>query len=223
MAWIHAALQRLTGGVEGVERRVGGLGPIVRPVEGHLPFVQGFALGKVHRFALAYALNGLQGLRRGGGQCGVEVLQRRRDLRVVLVVDRVDVGVVCDGFERDMRHGFIVEAAAETLMRIAERVIVEAGGHQPLLGQRDRHARGVAGDPAPPPFLGDEGGGAGAAGRIEHQIAGIGGHQHAAFNNLHGRLDDIHLFFREAAGTHIRPNVPNLRCRKIINETDVGK
>ena len=63
-------------------------------------------------------------------------------------------------------------------------VIVEDGGHQPLLGQRERHARGVAGDPAPSPLLGHEGRGAAAAGGIEDQIAGIGGHQEAALNDL---------------------------------------
>jgi hypothetical protein len=64
---VHAALHRLPGGVEGVEGRAGGLGPVVRPVEGHLPFVQGVALGEVHRLALAHALRGLERLRRGGG------------------------------------------------------------------------------------------------------------------------------------------------------------
>jgi hypothetical protein len=149
-------------------------------------------------------LGGFEGLWRCDGQRGVEVGQRRGDLRVILGVDRVDVGVVGDAFQHDMRHGFIVETAAQTLVRIAQGVIVERRGHQSLLGQRDRHARGVAGDPAPPPFFPDEGGGARATGRIEHQIAGICGHQKAAFYNCRSSLDDIHLVW---ASGHIRPDV----------------
>lgn len=53
-------------------------------------------------------------------------------------------------------------------MRIAQGVVVETGGHQPLFGQRDRYERGIAGDPAPPLFLRDERGGDGTASRIEH-------------------------------------------------------
>ena len=79
-----------------------------------------------------------------------------------------------------MRHGLVDEAAAQAFLRIRQFVVVVAGGHQPLLGQRHRHARGVAGDPAPAPFLGDVGGGAGTAGRVQHQVAGVGGHEEAA-------------------------------------------
>ena len=36
-------------------------------------------------------------------------------------------------------------------------------------------------------------GGAGAAGRIEHKVAGVGGHEEAALNDLRVCLDDIDL------------------------------
>ena len=47
-----------------------------------------------------------------------------------------------------------------------------------------RDAGGVDGDPAPAPLLGDVGRGAGAAGWVEHKVAGIGGHQDAAFDDV---------------------------------------
>ena len=92
----------------------------------------------------------------------------------------LDVRVVGDGFERDVGHGLVDEAAANALARMCQLVVVEDGGHQSLLGQRQRHAGGVAGDPAPAPLLGDEGGGAAAAGGVEDQIAGVGGHEDAS-------------------------------------------
>ena len=44
-----------------------------------------------------------------------------------------------------------------------------------------------------PPLLGDVGRGAGAAGRIQHQVARIGGHQDAAFQDPRSSLNDIRL------------------------------
>lgn len=46
------------------------------------------------------------------------------------------------------------------------------GVHDVGTGQGQRDARGVDGDPAAAPLLGDSGGGAGAAGGIENKIAG---------------------------------------------------
>ena len=37
------------------------------------------------------------------------------------------------------------------------------------------------------------GGGAGTAGRVEHEVAGVGGHQDAAFDDLGARLNDVDL------------------------------
>jgi hypothetical protein len=97
------------------------------------------------------------------------------------LVDAVDVRVVGDRLERDVRHGLVDEAALQPFVRVLQLEVVVAGGHQALLGQRDGHARGVAGDPAAAPFFGDEGCGAGAAGWIEHEVTGVSGHQQAAF------------------------------------------
>src|SRR3546814_2732110 len=77
------------------------------------------------------------------------------------------------------------EAATQAFVRVLELKVVVTGGHQPSLGQGDGHARGVAGDPAATPFLGDVGGGAGAAGGIEYKVAGICGHQNASRSEEH--------------------------------------
>ncbi len=50
--------------------------------------------------------------------------------------------------------------------------------------KRERDAGSVDGDPAAAPLFGDVGGGAGAAGRIEDEITGIGGHEDAALDEL---------------------------------------
>ena len=67
---------------------------------------------------------------------------------------------------------------------VGEQIPRIACAHDARPRQRERHTGGVDGDPAPAPLLGDIGGGAGAAGRVQHQIAGIGGHEDAALNQL---------------------------------------
>ena len=67
---------------------------------------------------------------------------------------------------------------------VGEQIPGIARRHQPRASERQRDAAGVDRDPAAAPLLGDIGGGAGAAGGIEHKVAGVGGHQDAAFNDL---------------------------------------
>ena len=43
----------------------------------------------------------------------VERRQRRLDLRLVLLPDDVDLRVVCDGFQRDVRDAFVDEAVPD--------------------------------------------------------------------------------------------------------------
>ena len=79
-----------------------------------------------------------------------------------------------------MAHGRDFGLLQLTFARIGEQVDGIARAHDASAGERQSHARGVDGDPAAAPLLGDVGGGARAAGRIEHEVAGIGGHQDAA-------------------------------------------
>ncbi len=116
----------------------------------------------------------------------------------------VDIRVVGDRLERDVRHALVDEAFADVvagriarwrragqfrflldpLGRVGQQIVGIFGAHQPRACQRQRHAAGVAGDPAPSPLLGDIGGRAAAAGRVEHEVAGVGGHEEAALDDL---------------------------------------
>ena len=132
---------------------------------------------------------------------GVQLLAQRLQLRLPLVPDDIDLRVVGDGLERDVRHALIDEAVADVPVHrlrtrrgagdfgflelafagIGQQVKRIARAHDAGTGQRQRHARGVNRDPAAAPLLGDGGGGAGTAGRVEHEVAGVGGHEDAAF------------------------------------------
>ena len=136
------------------------------------------------------------------------------------LVNLVDLGVVGDRLQGDVRHGLVDEAALQPLMRIAQGMIIEAGGHQPLLGQCDGDARGVAGDPPAPPFFGHECSGARSTGRVEYEVARIGGHQETALNHCGRRLDDVH-FIR--ATSYVGPNVRNLVSREVIKKSFIAE
>ena len=167
-AAVHFGLHFLPGGVELGQRRLQLGRPVGGQVERHLPFLQILPLQAQHQLlAFACAL----GHRVRRGRCmrlerRIQRRQRRCDGRVHALINRVDLGIVGNAFERDVRHRLVDEAAAQPLMRVAQRKVVKAGRHQPLLGQRDGHARGIAGDPAAAPFLGDVGRGAGTAGGV---------------------------------------------------------
>ena len=115
---------------------------------------------------------------------------------LVLLPDHVDAGVVGDGLQGDVRDALVDEAVADVAVggrfgrglagelgflalpfrAVREEVVGIAGAHDPGAGQREGDAGGVDGDPAPAPLLGDVGGGAGPAGGVEDEVAGIGGH-----------------------------------------------
>jgi len=91
---------------------------------------------------------------------GVELGEARVEDGFVLGEDGVEGSVLGDGAERDVGDGLADEAACHALHLVLQPVMVELRGHQPLPGDGDGDARGVDGDPAPPPLLGDDGGGA---------------------------------------------------------------
>ena len=134
----------------------------------------------------------------------VELLAQRFERALELLPDHVDLGVVGDGLERDVRHALIDEALADVavggslrwnrlcdfgffllaVLAVGEQVVRIASAHDAGAGQRERDAGSVDGDPAAAPLLGDVGRGARAAGGVENEIAGVGGHQDAAFNDF---------------------------------------
>ena len=136
-------------------------------------------------------------------------------LLLELVPDDVDLGVVGDGLQRDVRHALIDKALADVaacglagwrgagdfgfldlaVAAVGEQVVGIAGAHDAGTGQGERDARSVDGDPAAAPLFGDIGGGAGAAGGVENKVAGVGGHQDAALNDLQCWFEHIHFWF----------------------------
>ena len=148
-------------------------------------------------------------LAEGGVEPGAEGLQGL----LPRLPDHVDLGIVGDGFQGDVRHALVDEALADVpagrclrrralrdlaflalpLGAVGEQVPGIARAHDARARQRERHAGGVDGDPAPAPLLGDVSRGARAAGRVQHQIAGVGGHENAALNDAGSSLNHIHL------------------------------
>ena len=100
---------------------------------------------------------------------------QRLQLRLPLLPDDVDLGVVGDGLERDVRHALVDEAVADVAVHrlrarrgagdfgfldlafagVGQQVERIACAHDAGAGQRQRHARGVNRDPAAAPLLGD--------------------------------------------------------------------
>src|SRR5690606_16171500 len=65
--------------------------------------------------------------------------------------------------------------------------------HDAGASKRQGHSGGVNRDPAAPPLFGNDSRSAGTAGRIEHKVAGVGGHQEAALDDVRARLDNVTL------------------------------
>jgi hypothetical protein len=148
------------------------LGPRVASLAGHLPVLEVEA---------ALVVDGMP--------------QRLQDF-LELLPDDVDLGVVRDRLQGDVRDPLVDEAMADVavgrgrrrcrardlgllelaLVGVREEVIGVARAHDAYAGQGERHAGRVDRDPAAAPLLGDVGGGAGAAGGVEDEVAGVGGH-----------------------------------------------
>ena len=179
------------------------------------------------------------------GEIAVERGERRGQDRFVAGEDRIERGVAGDALERDVRHGAAVEGEPLAVRpavavgsldpgsvrvarhvlgaQFAQPVVVEARGQQPMLGQRQRHPAGVDGDPAPPPLLGDERRRAAPAGRIEHQVAGVGRHQQTALHDQRMGLDDVLLLRAEAADTGVRPARTDREARSVVEVPHVAR
>lgn len=95
-----------------------------------------------------------------------------------------------------------------TLARIGQQVKRITRAHDAGTGQRECHTRGVKRDPAAAPLLGDGGGGAGTAGRVQNEVAGVGRHKHAALNDFGGSLNNINfLFAGKSSISHSQPDI----------------
>ena len=106
---------------------------------------------------------------------------------------------------------------------VGQQVVGIAGAHDAGAGEREGDAGGVDGDPAAAPLLGDVRGGAGAAGGVEDEVAGVGGHEDAALDGLRARLNNVDLIVCEAAGAGVTPEFGHLHHREVIKPPDVLK
>ena len=174
------------------------------------------------------------------GEFGVQRGAQRFQRGLRGLPQHVDLGVVGDGFQRDVRRAVVDEALPQValngavgcglagelgflgaaLAAVGEQVIGVAGGHDPGAREGEGDAGGVDGDPAPAPLLGDSGGSARAAGRIEDEVTGVGGHEDAAFEYCRRCLNDISLSGRTC---DIRPYVGKRICSKVVNVANVAK
>ncbi len=103
---------------------------------------------------------------------------------------------------------------------LGKQVVWIAGAHDAGAGQGERHARGVDGDPATAPLLGDVGGGAGAAGWVEYKVARVGRHEDATFDDLLRGLHNVGLFHC-ASRLRVNPKIRHGEHREITVETHI--
>ena len=167
------------------------------------------SLGRPGWIGVAWDLPFLPGLAQGGIQRGAQGFQR--GLR--FLPQHVDLGIVGDGFQGDVRGAFVHEAVAHVvadggvarglagdglffgaaLAAVGEQVVGVFCRHEPGAREGEGDAGRVDGDPAAAPLLGDGGGGAGAAGRVQHEVARVGGHKDAALDNSLICLNNVNL------------------------------
>lgn len=114
--------------------------------------------------------------------------------------------VVGYGLECDVGHdaphlfalvvllAFIDKAPDGTSLLFLKVVPGKGGGEDALAREGQGHPACVYRDPAPPPLLGNIGGCARAAGGVQDEVAGIGGHENTARNAGCRSLNDIYLW-----------------------------
>ena len=94
-------------------------------------------------------------------------------------------------------------------------VVIELRRQQPLPGNGNRHAADVNRDPPPPPLLRNIRRRSGPACRIKHKITGVGGHEHAAFDDLCISLNNINF---SSPSTYRYPCHQSIDCQWLNGE-----
>ena len=110
--------------------------------------------------------------------------------------DRVERGVLGDASEGDVRHPFVDKAASNPFGFVLKFVVVVGACQEALPGQGGRNATRINHYPSPTPLFGDVSGGATAAGGVEDEVAGVGGHEETTLDDFGHCLNDIHLVCR---------------------------
>ena len=142
-----------------------------------------------------------------------ELLAQRFQLFLPFFINDVDFRVVGDGLQGNVGHAFIHEAQLDVVvgglsgrrfpaqlrfldlsfLAVGHEIIRVTRAHDTGACQRQRHTGGVDGYPAASPLFSHIGRGAGTAGGVENEIAGISGHEKAALNNFFGCLHNINF------------------------------
>ena len=104
---------------------------------------------------------------------------------------------------------------------VGEQVIGVPRTHHASTGESKCDPRGIDGDPPPTPLFGDVGGCTGTAGRIKHEITGVGGHEDATLNDGLRRLYDIDLVSHETC-TDVIPSICDLNSREVVQVTHIA-
>ena len=125
--------------------------------------------------------------------------------------DHVDLAGVRDILQHDMRDALIDEALPDVAVRldrhwgsaldlcllrlavvaVSEQVVGVARAHDPRTCKRQRDAGCIDRDPTSSPLFSDMRGRAGAASRVQDEIARVGRHQDTTLYSDPGRLDHV--------------------------------
>ncbi len=161
---------------------------------------------------------------------------------LVFLPDDVDLGIVRDRLQCDVRHARVDEALRDLAVRLADdrlagdfhlllharvtirqQIVRKLRRHEPRPRKRERHPARVDRDPPPPPLLRYIRRRPRSARRVKHQVAGIGRHQHATLDNSCVCLNYVNFLLR-ISRRGIRPIccVPNqIRIISISFNTNV--
>ena len=126
--------------------------------DGFLAAFFGFARQLVFEYSI--------GFRRDLNQRVVALREARVEKWLMARKNRVEMGVLRDGFERDVRHAFENKTAFDTA--VLETIMIEFRRHQALARNRKRHARSVGRNPATAPRFGHISRRPAAARRVEY-------------------------------------------------------
>ena len=107
-------------------------------------------------------------------------------------------------------------------MTVGKQVVGIACTHDACTGQSECYTGCVYGDPAATPLFCDVSCCAGTAGRVEHEVARVSGHEDAAFDDLRGCLNDIRLIFSKVSCGSVHPRCGSRFDSKIICESDIA-
>ena len=167
----------------------------------------------------------------------VEVIPQRLQHLLPTLPDDVDLSVVSDRLQGDVRHPFADEAlpnitprrlirrncvrdlgfSALAVRTVGQQVVRVTSPHDARSRERQGNSGGVYGDPATTPLFGDVTGRTRSTCRIQHKIAWIRCHQHAPFDYSRKGLNNVQAVCAEPTGLGVRPYIEN-RSNAVVSQ-----